>query len=139
MEQQQKINPNGDCNQPFNFTDATPMAGRNYYRIKVTERGQGRKLSPIILLQANGWLTSLYPMVIPKAGSVQANLSTDKGVLVVNDGLGRILLSKGLVKGAQRIDCQLQTPAYLFHCPGRKHCHIGAGQIDCSIVEWFSS
>jgi minor extracellular serine protease Vpr len=104
------VSPNGSCLQPFNFMDAAPLADRNYYRIKISEFGRAPRTSDIILLQnSNNLLTSLYPTMIAKGGSVQVNLSAEKGTIVINDALGRRLFSQTIVRGAQKIELPLTT------------------------------
>ena len=103
------------CSQPFDFTDAAPFAGRNYYRIKMTELGGRGQYSSIILLKGNDLLTELYPTVMPKGSSVQVSLSAAKGTLSLSDALGKVVFAHSLAKGVQRIDVPVKTSGVYFY------------------------
>ncbi|MBL7727696.1 MAG: G8 domain-containing protein, partial [Dinghuibacter sp.] len=53
-----------DCRLPFSFTDAAPVGGRNYYRIRVNDNSGRTSYSKIVLLlnQVEGMeITGLFP------------------------------------------------------------------------------
>ena len=55
------------CNQPFDFTDARPLTGKNYYRLKMIDMDGKISYSPIVLI-INGnkgiEFTGLYPSIV---------------------------------------------------------------------------
>ena len=83
------------CAEPFNFTDASPLKGRNFYRLKITDIDGRVSYSPVVLVSSgNGGLefVGLYPSVVKNETSL--SISSDRATvteLVITDMSGRIL------------------------------------------------
>ncbi len=90
-----------DCNRPFYFTDNSPFAKNNYYRLGIIEPGGIINYSSVILLDADKikpLQISVQPNLISGA-SINAELATVKTELLeltITDVAGRKLLSKQL-------------------------------------------
>ena len=83
----------------YNYTDARPLAGNNYYRLKQTDKDGKVNYSNIVLLKGdkiNGvFISSLYPNPAQNEVNVRIESSVAKRVtLVVTDISGRILMKR---------------------------------------------
>lgn len=104
------------CNQPFDYTDATPLIGNNYYRLKVTEDDGKIYYSNIILLQTNKAANNnLYPNAIAVGESVVVSFAGASGNLIITDAVGRIVFSSNLLQGTQTIQPTLNTTGIYFY------------------------
>ena len=103
------------CSQPFDFTDVAPLAGRNYYRIKMTEGTGSVHYTNIILLKGTDLVTELYPTLLPKGSSVQVSLSVAKGSISINDALGKVVYAHSLTKGVQRLDIPVKSSGVYYY------------------------
>ncbi|MBO9202053.1 MULTISPECIES: S8 family peptidase [Niastella] len=90
------------CTFNFDFKHDLPGNGKNYYRIKVTDR-DSTYYSNTILLETGKLQTALYPNVIKKGEHIQVVCSENDGVLRVNDAMGRLVFSRILATGNQSI------------------------------------
>lgn len=104
------------CSSPFDFTDATPLTGKNFYRIKITEN-TGRILYTGIVLLENGksLISTLYPTIISKGNPVQVNFTGVKGNLSIVDATGRQVFNHLLLSGSQSIALPLQAAGVYFY------------------------
>ncbi len=98
------------CQQPFNFIDNTPAAGKNYYRLKITEDNGKIIYSTIILLlnaDAGFDIAGLLPSVVKTTAllNVTAAQKTKLNV-VVTDFAGRKVQQQtySLVSGSNQLD-----------------------------------
>ena len=85
------------CNQPFDFTDAQPLQGNNFYRLKMIDIDGKISYSPIVLI-LNGGKTfefvGLYPSLVNNETVV--SISSDKATTIesrISDMHGRTLKS----------------------------------------------
>ncbi|WP_205511234.1 S8 family peptidase [Longitalea arenae] len=90
------------CSFLFDFKHEQPDNGKNYYRIKVTD-SDSVYYSNTILLETGKLQTALYPNVIKQGGNIQVVCSENGGVLRINDAMGRLVFSRVLAAGNQRI------------------------------------
>jgi hypothetical protein len=85
------------CNQAFDFTDAQPLKGNNYYRLKMIDIDGRISYSPIVLLiSANKGLelVGLYPSVVKNPTTLSVSSATAT-ILQTNitDLSGRLVFS----------------------------------------------
>ena len=85
------------CSQPFDFTDAQPLQGNNFYRLKMIDVDGKISYSPIVLI-LNGGKTfefvGLYPSLVNNETVV--SISSDKATTIesrISDMHGRTLKS----------------------------------------------
>jgi len=85
------------CQQSFTYTDNNPLAGINYYRLRVTDAdGKITYSNTIALLNAAKgiFITGIAPNPINKDGSFNLNITsvkTDKLEMVITDMQGRLV------------------------------------------------
>lgn len=104
------------CNQPLNFTDASPLTGQNFYRVKVIESTGIIRFTNIILLQTDQILiTALYPTLIKKGGSVQVDYKGIRGNLIINNAEGKLLYMHSLTNGVQSVSLSLYVNGIYFY------------------------
>jgi hypothetical protein len=106
--------PNG-CDNTFTFKDNTPLAGYNYYRIKISDNGAAH-YTRFILLQTGKMLHSaLYPNTIQKGQPIQVVSAQGKGMLRINDVSGRPVYSQVLATGAQSVTLPISVSGIYFY------------------------
>ena len=110
------------CLQPFNYTDASPMPGINYYRLKMTDADGRTNYSSIIALLNNSRgfeVTAVIPNPVITSTSLSiASASKENGTLVVSDMTGKQVLRKGisLVAGSNLIPLDMSGyPAGVYN------------------------
>jgi hypothetical protein len=83
------------CNQPFNYADAAPLNGKNYYRIKITDTDGKFEYSNIIILSSkkSQFELSMNPNVVSQESAyVKASTEANHEILIViSDMSGRKL------------------------------------------------
>jgi|GEM_PF-1596999 len=83
------------CSQPFDFTDAQPLAGYNYYRLKMIDVDGKVSYSPVVLLQSSqkGFaVVGIYPSVVNSQAAVSLSSSAATQVEInITDMAGRKL------------------------------------------------
>ncbi len=103
------------CLQPFDYMDANPLNGLNYYRLKMADADGKVTYSTIIaLLNKNSGfdIIGIIPNPVPKNGDAVLNItSAQKGKLqvMVTDMAGRQLLlqSQEMVAGSNQVQMNL--------------------------------
>jgi hypothetical protein len=86
----------------YQFTDEKPLAGYNYYRLRIVDINRSVKLSPVVLVNVkagNDIVTSIYPN--PSNGQVVVNIKrpiSGEVSLSVIDPVGRVVMTKLLGK-----------------------------------------
>lgn len=113
------------CDLPFNYMDASPAAGMNYYRLKMTEADGALKYSTIIAIlnKTNGFeLVGLYPTLVQSDATLSIT-SADKTMLQVriSDLTGRPVIQKSIAvaEGSALIRVDLSTLAKgVYHLTG---------------------
>ncbi|MBE7174460.1 MAG: S8 family peptidase [Williamsia sp.] len=105
-----------DCSQPFVFTDALPLQGNNFYRIRIVQPGGNTTYTSTILLQNGKPLQAkLFPTLIHAGSSVQVSFSDARGYLYITDAAGKQMLKRTLAAGVQSIDLgKLSKGVYLY-------------------------
>ncbi len=104
------------CLQPFAFTDASPLQGNNYYRIKMTENNGAVYYTNIILLQSDRmFTTSVYPTYIKKGMAVQVSFTGTSGSITINDAAGKQVYTHTLRNGVQSITFPVQVSGVYFY------------------------
>jgi CubicO group peptidase (beta-lactamase class C family) len=95
--------PSGYSSQPLSyaFTDATPLSGSNYYRLRQLDKDGKASYSAVVLLQANALtaitITSLYPTPVRQALTIQVAAPTAApATLLLTDMAGKVLVRKRL-------------------------------------------
>ena len=107
------------CLQPFDNTDAHPMAGLNYYRLKLTDADGKVSYSNIItLLNKNSSfdITGILPNPVPENGAVVLNVNSsqkNKLQILVTDVSGRQILKQTteIIAGNNQIPLNLDKLA----------------------------
>jgi hypothetical protein len=97
-----KINAmQAQCDNPFSFTDASPLAGMNYYRLKTKDDNGTVKYSIVIALlnKSNGFeLVGLYPTLVQSTAALSITATAKTSVdIMITDALGRIVQKKQLI------------------------------------------
>lgn len=119
-----------DCTQPFTFTDAAPLAGNNYYRIRIVQpAGNALYTSTILLQNGRQLVTRLFPTLIRAGGRVQVGLGDATGYLQVTDATGRQILRRILSNGVQSIDLGLRTKGIYFYTIKKDQTVLASGKI----------
>jgi hypothetical protein len=83
------------CDQPFDFTDVSPLPGYNYYRLKMIDADGKVTYSPVVLINAGKKafaVVGIYPSVV--SGQASLSLSTGNATEIetrITDMAGRIL------------------------------------------------
>lgn len=101
------------CLQPFNYTDASPVSGINYYRIRVTDADGNSKFSNIIpILNRDRGFDIVSMMPNPVAAKAVLNIaSAAKGnmQIVITDASGRRMDNRSviLVAGSNQVTLDL--------------------------------
>lgn len=111
------------CLQPFDFTDNNPLAGLNYYRIKITDIDGTVSYSTFVLLQnkacAPGGMALLPTLVNQSAAVICLDAATIMPVnLVITDLSGRAIQkwSEKLVVGQNQLTLNLgQLPPGTYY------------------------
>jgi hypothetical protein len=108
---------NNGCLTAFDFSDKSPLTGKNYYRLKLININGRASYSHIILLlnQKDGIeLIGLFPNIV-KTIAVLNISSANIGRLDIKilDPLGRVMqqLNAGLISGLNQIDLNFNTLA----------------------------
>ncbi len=94
------------CQQPFDFSDASPLPGRNYYRLRITDPNSVVKYSGVVMLQSNQLVAnSVYPTQLAPGVTLQVSYgSSPKGSFVLFDGMGRQVYSREIISGVQSFE-----------------------------------
>jgi hypothetical protein len=87
------------CAEPFNYLDAAPLRGRNFYRLKMTDADGRVSYSPVVLVMNSGGggleFVGLYPSATHD--KTMLSISSDRQAIIevaITDMSGRII-SKG--------------------------------------------
>ncbi len=84
---------NSNTEHSYHFTDASPAAGTNYYRIKIVDRDDNTKLSDVKSVRNTGKANfTLYPNPVTDVVKVDMNaVKADKGAITITDINGSLL------------------------------------------------
>ncbi len=103
------------CSQPFDYTDASPLKGTNYYRLKMIDIDGKATYSPIVAIinsSTGAELVGIYPTVVQDEAfvSVAASRST-KMQLNITDMSGRIIktINQAVASGSSLISINTAT------------------------------
>jgi hypothetical protein len=106
------------CGQPFDYRDAQPLTGKNYYRLKMTDADGKVSISPVVVVinGAKGFeFVGLYPTMVKNETFL--SVSTAKPATIetkVTDMNGRIVKSylQAIPAGSSllKIDCSNLAP-----------------------------
>jgi hypothetical protein len=113
------------CASPFDYTDASPSAGMNYYRLKMIEADGALKYSSIIAIlnKTNGFeLVGLYPTLVKSKATLSITAAKKTSLQVtVTDANGRKMLqqSMAVADGSALINIELSALANgVYHLTG---------------------
>lgn len=109
--------PDARCQQPFDFSDVSPLPGRNYYRLRITDPNGVVKYSGVVMLQSNQLIANaVYPTRLTAGTTVQVSFgSSPKGTFQLFDGMGRQVYSREIVSGVQSFEPDRQPAGvYLY-------------------------
>lgn len=121
-----------DCSQPFLFTDASPLPGKNYYRIKITENTGRVSYTGIVLLQSGALIVNtVTPTIVNRNGNLQVSYLTGaKGYFVITDMAGRQVYDHALVNGSQSLSLLLPSAGiYFYSIKNDKAAIAGSGKL----------
>ena len=107
------------CNQPFNYTDAQPLKGMNYYRLKMVDANGKISYSGIVALlnAVKGFeLINIAPNPVTSNGTFKLNVASAQSTtmnIVISDMMGRVVLreTKTLIAGYNSIDMNVANLA----------------------------
>lgn len=101
------------CAAPFNFIDASPIKGRNFYRLKITDADGRVSYSPVVMVMNGGSgveIVGIYPSAVQDKTAL--SVSSDRPALMevaVTDMSGRIVIKNkyNIIAGSSllTIDC----------------------------------
>lgn len=83
------------CAEPFAFTDVSPLRGKNFYRLKITDIDGRVSYSPVVMVNNGGSgfeIVGLYPSVVNSETAL--SISSDRQTVIgiaVSDISGRII------------------------------------------------
>lgn len=103
------------CAQAFNYVDATPVAGLNYYRLKMIDADGSVTYSTIIALlnKVSGIeMVNLLPTLVKDNAILNiASAEVSKMQIVVSDANGKQLISRNvnLIAGSNQVDFNLSN------------------------------
>lgn len=105
------------CQDPFNFSDALPATGKNFYRVRITDASGLVKYSGIILLvSGEDVITAVYPSSLRPGEFLQVSYQGLPGAeFILSDGTGRKLFSRQLVKGVQSFETGIRSGGVYFY------------------------
>ena len=131
-------NGNSSIGLVYNFTDKTPLAASNYYRLKQLDRDGRAAFSNIVLLKGGKAsqlsLTTLYPNpAVDQLHVLVASPKNDHITLLVTDQNGRTVLTQyeSIVNGENNIQLQVSTLAkgnYLIKAVCAAGCETASGR-----------
>jgi hypothetical protein len=110
------VKGHGNSSTPiqYNYTDALPLNGINYYRLKQTDADGKFTYSQVKTVQFTGqWLVKLYPNPVKGFMVLEFNNDRDeKGAIVIQTMAGSTIFAteKQLVKGLNRITLNQVQP-----------------------------
>lgn len=107
------------CNQPFGYTDAQPLKGMNYYRLKMVDADGKITYSGIVALlnAVKGFdIINIAPNPVTSNGAFKLNVASaqaGKMDIVITDMMGRIVNTQTitLIAGYNSIDMNVSTLA----------------------------
>lgn len=102
------------CLQPFTFEDPSPGAGKNYYRLRITDSRNSIFSDTIVLEKGGAATTRLYPTILPGNSNVTVTFPSSKGSLAIYDAIGRQVAANNLVSGVQSISIRLPASGIYF-------------------------
>ena len=101
----------------YDFTDATPLAGNNYYRIQTQNNDGTVSYSNVALVKAVGTTGfNIYPNPVPRNGQLQAsfnNMAAGKYVITVYSISGKTLVQQTIQHAGGSIVKTIALPAGL--------------------------
>lgn len=103
------------CSQPATFTDPNPVAGNNFYRIRIVENGSAVRFTETVLLQSGKTPTTVAPTVLSKGAGIQVNFVGVKGNLSIKDATGKQVYTGTVIKGSQVLRPDLQASGVYFY------------------------
>lgn len=119
-----------DCLQEFSYTDQSPLAGNNYYRIKVTEDNGHNYYTNVILLKTDGALqTAIWPNLLRGKENITISFGSSRGVLVIHDAAGKRIYSRNLSQGVLSIPSPVPTSGMYFYTITDEKGHVSKGKI----------
>lgn len=105
------------CQQPFYFTDKTPLAGYNYYRLKMTDENDKTTYSAaiVILNKENAFdITGLLPSLVNTKAILNVSAAEKMQMnIVVTDFSGKQVQSKNyfLIAGSNQLQLNFESLA----------------------------
>ena len=105
------------CQQPFEFTDKIPLAGYNYYRLKMTDENDKTTYSAaiVILNKENGFdITGLLPSLVNTKATLNVSAAAKMQMnIVVTDFSGRQVQTKSytLIAGSNQLHLNFESLA----------------------------
>ena len=99
------------CMSPFNYTDASPKAGMNYYRLKITDQDGKISYSTIIAIlnkQSGFEIVGITPNPVTNLNNAILNVSSaqkDQLQITIYDMAGKLVMSQSnvLIAGSNQI------------------------------------
>jgi len=103
----------------YGYTDHTPLAGRNYYRLKQIDADGNIRISPVrtVLFSSTGVSVTLYPNPVTNKLVLDGNGRNVQGKLDLFDAHGKRVLQLNLIpSGRVTIDVStLPGGIYMYH------------------------
>lgn len=97
----------------FNYTDATPLTGTSYYRLKITDANGAVSYSDVVTIRNSTGGLKIYPTVVPQQAIlyIQAGEPIDNATVTITDLQGRQLQQQPVARlaSAQTIGIPLRA------------------------------
>lgn len=104
-----KVSANSLAAYNYKFTDALPLTGRNYYRLKIEEQGRHRYSTVIVLILNNKSTLTVYPVPAKDAITVERS-HNDRTEAVITDVQGKIVMRVLLMQNRQQVNISTLLP-----------------------------
>jgi hypothetical protein len=87
----------------YQFTDAAPIVGKNYYRLKMLDKDGSFKYTEIRVLNfENGVLYSVYPNPFGSSFTITSN--SNNANYTLTDAVGKLVMTGKIISGSQNIN-----------------------------------
>jgi surface protein len=94
---------NTSNNTNYQFTDAAPIIGKNYYRLKIIDKDGSFKYTEIRVLNfENGVLYSVYPN--PIGSNITITSNGNNASYILTDAVGKLIMTGKINSGSQIIN-----------------------------------
>jgi NAD kinase len=95
---------NNNSSSSYNFTDDSPLAGKNYYQLRVIENGRESLSNIILITTSNKAEIIVYPNPVTSEGVLYITTNSKGGKFILESMSGQLLLQSNLQSGSNAIN-----------------------------------